>query len=68
MPGELKPDAVCPKCGDPLEALVDETNRERVKREYYHGKNSPRARRRRRCVVVFTDHKAAARERDGLEV
>ena len=36
MPGELKPDALCPKCGDPLLVLTDTSNTDGVKREYYH--------------------------------
>lgn len=67
MPGELKPDAVCPKCGDPLQALVDTSDANGVMCVYYHMKNSPRARRRRRCVVTFTDKEAARQERAGLE-
>jgi hypothetical protein len=67
MPGELKPDAVCPKCGDPLLAIVDESSIEQITREYFHGKTSPKARRRRRCVVIFYDHVAAVNERRKLE-
>ena len=71
MPGELKPGAVCPKCGDPLLALVDTSSTAGVKREYYHDRwpgASPKGRRKRRCVRYFTDHAAAARERRRLEI
>lgn len=51
MPGQLKPDATCPECGEPLVALVDETSAQRVISTYYHGKNPayPKRRRRRPC-------------------
>jgi hypothetical protein len=51
MPGQLRPDAVCPKCGEDLEAMVRETSRNGVVSEFYHAKGSPKARRKRRCVM-----------------
>jgi hypothetical protein len=68
MPGELKAEAVCPLCGEDLICIVDESNLARVRREYFHGKPTWKARRKRRCVRVFADHDAAARERKALEV
>jgi hypothetical protein len=68
MPGQLKADAECPKCGDPLAALVDTTDTAGVLRVYYHGLKPGRVRRRRSCSRNFTDREAAARERRGLEV
>ena len=68
MPGQLKNDAVCPHCGDDLICIIDESNTEYVRRDYIHAKGSPKARWRRRCVRIFTDHDEAARERKALEV
>lgn len=68
MPGELKPDAVCPKCGESLAVLIDTTNAEGVEREYIHAKAGPKVRRKRRCLRWFTDHDKAHAERKGLEV
>lgn len=68
MPGQLKRTARCPKCGDDLDAIIDETSRAGVIREYFHAKGSPKARRRRRCRVAFTDFDIAGAERRGLEV
>lgn len=68
MPGELKPSAVCPLCGYDLILIVDTSNTAGVRREYFHGKGSPKARRKRRCFRVFADHAEAAIERKGLEV
>lgn len=67
MPGLLKSNAKCPNCGDPLDALVDETSRAGVRREYFHGKRTRNARRRRKCVRHFKDYAAARRERWSLE-
>ena len=64
----MKNDAVCPLCGDDLICIIDESNTEYVRRDYIHAKGSPKARRRRRCVRIFTDHDEAARERKALEV
>lgn len=68
MPGELRASALCPVCGDRLICIVDTSTSEYVRREYYHGKASPKARRRRRCLQTFTDHAEAAAERRRLEV
>jgi hypothetical protein len=67
MPGELKRDAACPVCGDPLLYLVDSSNSHGVIRTYYHERNSPKARRRRPCVQGFNDHDVAHRARLKLE-
>lgn len=67
MPGQLKRSARCPLCGDGLAALVDESSTGGVRREYYHERGSPKA-RRRRCVKWFSDREDAAAERRGLEV
>ena len=64
----MKNDAVCPLCGDDLICIIDESNTEYVRRDYIHAKGSPKARWRRRCVRIFTDHDEAARERKALEV
>jgi predicted transcriptional regulator len=68
MPGLLRSDATCPRCGDPLDAIVDETNRDGVTRKYYHGKRNLRVRRMLPCKVRFSDHDEAADERKALEV
>lgn len=70
MPGELKPDATCPECGDPLLAIIDTVSADRVIREYHHDKNSPKARRRRYCKAEYVGDGAkeyAKRERRELE-
>jgi hypothetical protein len=75
MPGQLRSDAECPRCGYPLECLVDETCQRvlfgvrstTVKRWYYHGKPSPKARRAPRHMRVFDDLKIAQAERRALE-
>ena len=75
MPGQLKSDAVCPLCEDPLDAIVDETtssgivgsSRFVVKRTYYHGKRHPRVRRARPCKQLFVSRVKAQLERDRLE-
>ena len=67
MPGELKPDALCPKCGADLDCLVDETSPGGVTRWLYHRKGSPKARRKRRCIIVYFDFETAQRERRKLE-
>lgn len=74
MPGQLHPDAVCPMCSDPLDALVD-TSRiagmsSIIEREYYHGKKGPHHRRRRKCLRRFvgrTEMAIAKEERAALE-
>lgn len=68
MPGQLRADAECPQCGDPLGALVDTSNTAGVLRIYYHGLKPGRVRRRGSCSRKFTDHEAAAAERRALEV
>lgn len=68
MPGQLKSDAKCPICGEPLEALVDETSGDGVKRVYYHGKLFPKRRRMLPCRRVFVSHVIAHEERYALEV
>ncbi len=72
MPALLKKSAHCPKCGDPLAALVDQTEPGgHVTRELFHDRwpgASPKARRRRRCVQRFTDFDLAQSERAKLEV
>jgi len=80
MPGLLKKDARCPICWIPICAIVDESNSERIKREYYHEKGfaldedgrviqvSVKARRARRCTATFTNRAAARIERQSLEV
>lgn len=68
MPGILRPDSECPKCGDGLMAIVDTSNYAGVTREYYHQRGSPKARLRRKCIKRFSDHDEAATERRGLEV
>lgn len=69
MPGELRGNAKCPRCGDPLLVLSDLTSVSRgvIEREYFHDKWSPKARRRRRCKFTFTDFDDAAVERRRLE-
>ena len=54
MPGLLRVDACCPRCGDPIEALVHTSSHEHVIAEYYHSPGSPKARRKRRCKVIET--------------
>lgn len=68
MPGELKPSAVCPICGYDLILIADTSNMAGVRREYFHDKGSPKARRKRRCFRFFADHAEAAIERKGLGV
>ena len=77
MPGQLRPDSSCPKCGDPLLAIVDTTTPGRripggaiVTREYFHDRwpgASPKARRKRRCLRKFQNYQAAQLERQNLE-
>lgn len=70
MPGELKPGATCPECGDPLLMILDTVNSERLIREYHHDKNSPHARRRRYCKREFVGDgptEYAKQERKNLE-
>jgi hypothetical protein len=67
MPGLLKPSARCPCCGVPLLGLADLTTSTSVTREYFHEKEGPE-RRRSKCTKRFSDLKAAANERSGLEV
>lgn len=75
MPGQLRADALCPVCGNPLDALVDESSATGVKRTYYHGKlrrglqlgKHPKARRMLPCKVKFTDFGKAHDERWALE-
>jgi len=67
MPGLLKPSAACPQCIQPLVAIVDTSNSERVIREYFHAKPI-RGRRSPPCKQTFTDLDAAAIERKRLEI
>ncbi len=69
MRGTLRPDAHCPVCGLPLDALVDETSGAGVVRKYFHGKD-PKRRRPNPCVRGFAgaDIPKASAERRGLEV
>jgi hypothetical protein len=67
MPGELKPDAVCPLCEHPLLMITDTTNSDGVTREYYHQKLGPKHRRKRFCRQYFVSHVKAQLERDELE-
>ena len=70
MPGQLKPDSLCPECGDPLLMIVDTVNSERLIREYHHDKTHPRVRRRRYCKKEFVGdgpQEYAKQERKGLE-
>lgn len=68
VPGQLRSDATCPVCGDPLDAIVDTTNFAGVVRQYYHDKRGPKLRRRLPCKMGFSDYEEAKRQRDGLEV
>jgi len=71
MPGLLRPNAVCPVCGDGLEVIVDTSSILEVVREYHHEKPSPKARRRRYCKKTFSGYiecEAAKLERKMLEV
>lgn len=68
MPGELKPTAQCPLCEEPLDAIVDETSADGVKRIYYHGKSLPKRRRALPCKQFFTSYVKAHEERAGLEI
>lgn len=74
MPGLLRPDATCPMCRDPLDALVDTSFAgalRTLKREYYHGKPDPHHRRRVKCTWRFVGDIEVARaekERTELEV
>ena len=70
MPGQLRLRARCPRCSDPLCAIVDTSNSAGVTREYFHDRwpgASPKARTKRRCIYRFTDHDLAAAERFALE-
>lgn len=60
MPGLLKENAACPKCGDQLIAIVRTTNRKGVTAEFHHEKGSPKARRRRFCKVFYPEPLSAA--------
>ena len=53
MPGMLKPAAKCPRCGAPLIAVINTTNRREITREYYHDREPDRKRRRPKCTRVF---------------
>jgi hypothetical protein len=53
MPGRLPDNACCPKCSTPIEAIMRLTNSDGVTAEYFHSLERGRARRRRRCVVIF---------------
>lgn len=70
MPGLLRPDAVCPRCGDPLEVLIDTENREGIQREYHHAKPHPKSRRKKFCKAFFAvrDIEWGRKERRELEV
>ena len=70
MPGQLRPNAKCPMCGEGLMAIVDTSQTLEVIREYHHEKASPKARRRRFCKRKFSgfhEVEAAKRERWALE-
>jgi hypothetical protein len=66
MPGLLRSNALCPRCGEPLEGLVDTSSTLCVIREYFHQKRG--LRRPTRCKFRFFDHKLAHAERYALEV
>lgn len=67
MPGILKPDAICPVCGERLSAIVDTYSKDLMWREYFHGKDSPIARRKRRCKRDFESKDVYFAERRALE-
>jgi hypothetical protein len=48
--------------------LADLSTSETVTREYFHEKQLGEPSRKRRCVKRFTDKRAAANERSGLEI
>jgi hypothetical protein len=68
MPGQLKEDAVCPICRDPLIALADLTTARVVQREYYHGRRPGMMRRKPPCTEEFADYDVALVARRALEV
>jgi hypothetical protein len=67
MPGLLKPDAECPLCENPLEAIIDTSNSDGVTREYFHSKVMPKTRRHRPCRQYLASHTKAQLERETLE-
>lgn len=67
MPGQLKPDAKCPLCDEPLDFLVDETSSAGVVRKLYHGKVGKR-RRKNPCTQNFPRLDIATAYRKMLEV
>ena len=66
MPGELKRSARCPKCRTPIIALIDTTNSEGVTRELFHVRYN-NGRRKRRCLIRYSDYETACVERRKLE-
>jgi hypothetical protein len=67
MPGQLKQDAECPCCENPLLAIVDTTTTDGVFREYFHDKPTPKTRRHKPCRRYFVCLVTAQVERDKLE-
>jgi hypothetical protein len=67
MPGQLKPDAECPVCENPLLMITDTSNEDGVTREYFHSKPTPKTRRHRPCRQYFASHVKAQAERNILE-
>jgi hypothetical protein len=55
MPSELRPDAQCPKCNEPLEAAVWHSGPNGRSVELFHSRGSSKARRKRRCVMNLTE-------------
>lgn len=55
MPGRLRDDANCPVCGRNLVAIVDTSNSDGVKREYFHDTRGD-------CKRFFKDHDEAQRD------
>lgn len=73
MPGELNPNARCPKCNEPLIALSDLTSSLGVVREFFHSSRRNRHGKRWRkgpCTVTFTSTQRdlASLQRQMLEV
>jgi hypothetical protein len=70
MPGQLRPDALCPICGYGLLVIVDTSSTGRLTRDYYHLKPVPGERRKHRCTRLFLGKKErdeATQERFFLE-
>ena len=67
MPGELKRSARCPKCKTPIIALIDTSYQGKVERELIHAKPRNGSRRKRSCLLKYSDFETAQRERRKLE-